>query len=384
MRILIISPFYAPNIGGQETHLNDLCKGLIKHGHKVQVLTYRPLTTPVDNYIPREKTANLHIRRIPWLSGDYFFRFMENSTLKFLYLTPGLLLYTFYFLLRHRRDFDVIHGHGLVAAFICRLLSYFFSIRTVISVHSIFNFKENRILSAIIGWALKRADQVFCLADSSRRDLEATGFNPQKITFVPQWVDQAHFKPLDKIECRRSLNLPEQYSVLFVGRLYDGKGVLELLDAFKALKDEPVQLILVGDGPLKGQAVSAAATHDNIHYAGPQMGQALVEYYNAADLVAVVSRIEEGFSRVILEALSCGTPVLVSRRGCLPEMVDERVSLLTEPDSDAIREAVTGLLNNPDTCATLQRNSRPYAEARFSEKNVLQIISVYEGKSPPP
>jgi len=84
--VLILSPFFRPNIGVVETHLDDLCEYLRKNGHKAFVITYQPLIAK-NRGQKLEKRENLEIRRIRWF-GYNFFHMLEPYPLpEFIYLT---------------------------------------------------------------------------------------------------------------------------------------------------------------------------------------------------------------------------------------------------------------------------------------------------------
>ena len=91
--ILIISPFFYPNIGGVETHLSDLVKELSKK-YKVFVHTYSPITTQNTSWQKKEKSKNLVIFRHGWFGKNLFHKLEKYSILQFLYLTPYLFLKT--------------------------------------------------------------------------------------------------------------------------------------------------------------------------------------------------------------------------------------------------------------------------------------------------
>jgi glycosyltransferase involved in cell wall biosynthesis len=96
IKILMITPFFSPNIGGVETHLDDLCEYLRKRGHKIFVITYQPLTTNVKA-LKFERDQNLEVRRIGWFGYSLFHKLEPYPLLEFMYLTPILLVYSFLF-----------------------------------------------------------------------------------------------------------------------------------------------------------------------------------------------------------------------------------------------------------------------------------------------
>jgi phosphatidylinositol glycan class A protein len=138
MNILQLSAHFSPNVGGVETHLDDLVSGLVKRKHQVTVLTYQPLSVDISAPV-YEKKNGLEIVRVPWIKG-FFDKLVDKPVLEFIYLLPGLFILLPVLLLR--RKYQVIHVHGLVAATVAIFWKSFFQIRVVVSVHSLVSQKR--------------------------------------------------------------------------------------------------------------------------------------------------------------------------------------------------------------------------------------------------
>src|SRR5437016_5738733 len=115
--IVILSPFFSPNIGGVETHLNDLCNYLSRNGYRTYVFTYQPLTTD-KTAASFEKSGNLETRRMKWFGYSLFDRLESNFFIEFLYLTPALFIFSLPYVFGIRKRIGVIHSHGLNAALV--------------------------------------------------------------------------------------------------------------------------------------------------------------------------------------------------------------------------------------------------------------------------
>jgi glycosyltransferase involved in cell wall biosynthesis len=375
--ILILSPFFRPNVGGVETHLDDLCEYLRIHNYKVYVLTYQPLTTKAKG-LKLEKNENLEIRRIWWPGFNLFHKLEPYPILEVLYITPRLFWATLYFLLFHKNKIDVIHAHGFNASLITRLVNVFFRKTTVMSTHAIYDLKKKPLIAKVIKWIMDGIDTIMPLAEESKRDLMAAGVPEGKIKIYTQWVDQSLFKPRDKIESRRKLGLNGDFFVLFIGRLIEKKGARVLLEV--AVKLPEIKFVFVGDGPMLNDLLLAQKKLNNIFVVGRKTKEETAIYYGATDIVVVPSQYKEGFARVVLEALSSGRPVVASNKGCLPEMITSEVGILLDPTADNITEALKSLYNNSKTIERLTDNARPYALKHFSEKNADKIAETYFSK----
>ncbi len=133
--------------------------------------------------------------------------------------------------------------------------------------------------------------------------------------------------------------------MLFVGRLDPKKGIVELLKAFAALaiRRPHLRLVYIGDGPGNEQLRSKArelALEDRILLAGACSSQKVAQWLAAANLLALPS-YSEGCPNVIIEALSCGRPVVATNVGGIPELVNENSGILFAPlDWRPLAEAI--------------------------------------------
>lgn len=124
------------------------------------------------------------------------------------------------------------------------------------------------------------------------------------------------------LKSMKAIGLNGKFVVLFIGRLLEIKGVRVLLDVTKRLSNlQDIVFVFVGDRPLSNEIKDASAKLQNVFYMGKVENRKLRQYYTAAYVFIAPSIYEEGFGRVILEALSCGTPLIVSNISSLPEIV---------------------------------------------------------------
>jgi len=374
--VLILSPFYSPNIGGVETHLDDLTKGLLKYSEfYINVITYKPLTTKVKaSFI--EKNDRLSIIRLPWI-GHNLFHFLENyPLLEFLYLTPWLFFYTFMFLCINFRSIKVVHAHGFNAAFIGKVLKPIFQFKLFVSTHAIYNLKSNSKLTRIIIWILSSSDKVFTLSKPSYNELLLCGLNQSQVESYRYWIDLERFIIKNKEESKKKLGWQDKFIVLFVGRFIPIKGVDVLLKV--AEKSNPnIYYAFIGDGPLAKSVENICNRLDNAIYIGKVQNHELAKYYNASDIFCIPSQYNEGLGRTVLEAMACGIPVVGSNKGGIPEAVSEDVGILVEPSMENLSNTINNLFANPSQLKQLSENCRRHVEKLFSDTNVFQFINYY-------
>lgn len=159
-----------------------------------------------------------------------------------------------------------------------------------------------------------------------------------KIRIIPNWVEINKWSQIDSAEVvkfRSDLKIPSDHKViLFVHRLSPRKGSVYLPKIWQAFADyEEVDFIIAGDGPDKNWLLDECAHAKNsgrIHLLGSVPNNQLPRIMHASDIFIMPSG-EEGFPRVVIEAMACGLPVVAFDTGGLEEvMIKENISLLTK------------------------------------------------------
>jgi glycosyltransferase involved in cell wall biosynthesis len=102
-------------------------------------------------------------------------------------------------------------------------------------------------------------------------------------------------------------------------------------------------------------------------------------YYRVADVTLVPSQYPEGFGRVIAESLACGTPVIASNIGGIPDAMDESVGILSALDAESFSAALR-MMEDRTLYERCRRNARPFAVQRFSAANAATIFQALCGR----
>jgi len=379
-RLLIVSQCFAPNVGGVETHLTDLTKQIRERNIPTTILTYQPLVTKARAPL-REIDGSVTIYRLPWIGFGLFNKLEPYPALQFLYLFPVLFIASFFYMICNGPCIRTIHAHGMVCAAIVHYLKKLFGSRTVISIHAVYGWlyklDDKGILPRFLKTILSSADKILCLAERSRAEITALGVPAGNTGTFTYWIDLDVFRNMDTAECRKKTGIPAgKFTVLFVGRLIDVKGVSLLIDAAAEMPD--VNFVFAGDGPLAARLAEIKAKTGNIIYNGKVNNTDLPAYYSATDILCVPSQYEEGFGRIIIEALACGCPVIATSRGGIPEAMDSTVGILIEQGYAPLRDAIAELKTDRKRLATLRSNTRKFAEQRYSSRNAEKIIEAYK------
>ncbi|WP_265447920.1 glycosyltransferase [Flexivirga meconopsidis] len=204
-------------------------------------------------------------------------------------------------------------------------------------------------------WALRHAAAVQTCNRAAARRCERRGF-PGRARVIPLGLDEAHFAPAP---AARPVD-PAAVRVGYAGRLEPHKGVDVLIEA--VLADPALRLDIAGAGSQEATLRAAAsAAGDRITFRGSLDHAALPGFYRSLDVLAVPSRTTaswvEQFGRVATEALACGTPVVTSDSGALPDVVDDAGVVVPAGDPSALRQALAQFAIDPGLHSTLRRRA---------------------------
>ena len=212
---------------------------------------------------------------------------------------------------------------------------------------------------------------IVCVSANNERLLRANGFigTDMPTGVFPNGVDETKFRILDKAACRRELGLPEEaFIVAYTGTFSSNKGV-DRLSA--ALKDcENVYSIFMGQGPLEPDC-------DRILFKGRVPNDQVAKYLNAADVFVLPTR-GEGCCNAIVEALSCGLPVISSDLPFNDDILGKNNSIRVDvEDVDALRESILQLYSDSrlrDSLAQGARESSRTLSIRVRAEKILHFM----------
>ena len=377
---MLLCPFYPPNLGGVETHLQLLTDYLVKEKYQVFVLTYKPLITRAS-YKSYEKKKNLRIWRFWWFGQVWFDKVTPYPPFQFFYIIPGLLAYTFIWMIKNHRQIEVIHAHGFAAAWIARMVSFIFpGKKKVVSTHFIYKkIKPGGLYGLVFKWVMNGFDKILLISQKSSQEFKALGLNPDKMEIFYHWLDLNKFKPKNKKRFQKKLKIPSQakLTVLFVGRLLKMKGIFRLLEVAKELPKEIV-FIIVGSGVDEEQLKTKAKGVKNFLMVGLKTRRQVVDYLAACDFLILPSLTEEAQPMVVMEALACGRPVVTTNKGSAKEMFHSKVGLAIEPTKSNLKRVILDFYRHPEKLENMKLEARRFAKTKFSSKNAKIITAHYQ------
>jgi glycosyltransferase involved in cell wall biosynthesis len=198
----------------------------------------------------------------------------------------------------------------------------------------------------------KKAAGLLAVSEAMRGDMAVIGIDPAKVAVHYTGIDTARFHPGDRAAARAALGIDASPAILTVGALIERKGQALVIEALPALPDVDYWLAGAGDEEGRYRALAQKlGVATRVHFMGPVANADLPQLYRAADLVVMPS-VSEGLANAWVEALACGTPIVISDAGGAAELVTSPIAgRIVERTPRAIAEAVQAVLANPPSPA---------------------------------
>ena len=232
--------------------------------------------------------------------------------------------------LEHTKKIDVLNAHwvfpdGVATAWVGRRLkkpTVLTGMGCDLNYYPSLPFRKKLIVDA-----LNMANMITVKGKELEQKVMELGFPEGKISVIPNGLDFGEFSIISRKQARQKLQLEHEGPiVLSVASLDEAKGGRYLVEAMKwvdgQMEGNP-KLIMVGDGPLKDMLMQQAmdlGIEKRVLFMGKRPHEEIALWMNAADLFCL-SSIREGRPNVLLEAIACGTPVVASNVGSIPEMI---------------------------------------------------------------
>ncbi len=361
----MLASVFPPSIGGIQSHTLRLSQELVERGAEVHVVTrIQPGLSPF------ERMAGVRVHRVGLAAA----RGAPGSAA----FVAGALRAVVR--LASAGHVQVLHAHQLLSpASVGLLASPLTALPLIVNPHACGSFGDVGVLSATLLGRLRlravvaRADAFVAVSRGIRDELLAAGAPPERVREITNGVDGERFSPAapgEKRILRRALSLPEGPLVLFAGRLSPEKGVDVLVRAWPRLlaRVPGARLCLVGAGPDEArlrELVRARRVEGSVTFAGGVADAA--PYTRAADLAVLPSRTE-GMPVALLEAMSCGVPVVATRVGGSAEVLEHGVTGLLVPaeDPDALGGAMAEALLGARAAGSRAEAARAHVLARHA------------------
>jgi len=391
MNILMLADvFYPDTIGGAGKVIYHLCLELTRKGHEVHIVT-RNVDGKFSEY--EQYNPSLFIHRFLSSQNDSINLFLSeirhsSTTVKRLY---------------HEMEFDIGCVHQSMVAigpsFSCRFKNTPFLYYYHSPWYEEYLVKKRdpngriKKRDRLIAYLMRRmerrilikASKVIVLSRFMRNNVsELYGYPSDKIKIIPGGVTLNHFRLPDrnKTDVKKRIDFPlDKIIFLTVRNLVPRMGLENLIKAFtksEILKEKGL-LYIGGRGLLENRLkamVEDLNLTKSISFLGHVQDEDLPGIYQASDFFILPTEKLEGFGLVILEAMACGTPVLGTPVGAIPEVIgpfNERL-IFKGTDWKSIKEKLEDVIENPDRYKYEPEACRSFVEKNFSWRKVADAF----------
>ena len=256
--------------------------------------------------------------------------------------------------LNRKKKVDLIDSHfvfpdGMAALLIAKELK----VPIVISARGsdIHQYPDFKTIRPQIIWTLEHANCIITVCQALKDSIKQLGVLNTNIEVISNGIDSTQFQIIDRIIARKKLNLSTQKKIILtIGNLVPVKGHVRIIDAFHRIKEyHPDSLVfIIGDGPERFHLIDKikkAGLEDYIFLIGHRPNTELVWWYNAADIFCLPS-LREGWPNVLMESLSCGTPVVATNVFGTPEIIaNKNLGILVQQNKESIAFGIIDALN---------------------------------------
>ncbi len=364
LKILRVAPDLYPHVvGGFGIHVHEMSKEQALLGHEVDVYTAK-----VDSDSENIIMVNYDIHRYSVL-----LKLLGNS------IMPAM----FYELWKNRFNYAVIHAHSHLyfSTNLCALVRKLGSAPLVITNHGLRSQTAPEWFQKIYTatgakFTFAAADRIICYTETEKEELIDIGIKPEKIIVIHNGIDTTLFVPSDR-------SYLEKKHLLWIGRYAKGKGVEYLIEALNILKQKhpEITLTLVGKGPDKDKIIKQIHNFDltnNVVLKDFIPNSEIVQLYQQSSIFVLPS-LEEGVPRTILEAMSCGIPVVCSRLPQLVDIVEGSGFLVPTKDPLSLADSISTILSDPELAAKMSTHGRQKVLTNHSWLDtVKRTVSLYE------
>ncbi len=363
--LMLISNFY-PVLAGAEQQALNLSQMLVSKGIPVSVLT-RSIKS--EKSFEQIKGVSVY-RKIHVLDKGKWFGI-------------SYILTSFYFLFRMRHTYNIIHCHiadglGYIAAL---LIKFFFNKKVIVKIAlsgptSDFKRLKKSWINRICLKLLHKVDKIITICEWSKKEAVAEGFSESKIAFIPNGVNTDHFIPSSVLDCSSN-------KITYLGRLKHQKGIDTLLRAFSILvaKKPELQLEITGEGPEKTNLLKMSEDlkiADKVIFHGNNTDP--YAFLLSSGIFVLPSRCE-GLPNVLLEAMSCGLPVIASNVGGNLDLIQPGINgiLFEEGNHEQLSLAIETIRDDKQLKEKLGENARQTVVEGYSMDLITsEYITLYK------
>jgi len=411
MRICLLTYRGNPYSGGQGIYVYYLSREFRRMGHEVEVIASAPFPDVSEGVILHQLRSSS-----TYHPGSSFRKNLPNvrnlvdlyelcASRLGVFAEPWAFSFRAYARLKElskQRRFDIVHdnqglGYGLLLMKRLRIpviatIHHPLPIDRQADLEQASGFTQRRRIRRFYSFirmqafVARRLDRIITVSQSSAKDARLLFKVPaDKIEVVYNGIDTGIY------DGNREAGQDRDGLIMVANTDDRKKGVLYLLQALKLLKNDGAKLTIVDDaarhssyiedvGPLPSygsKLVQKLNLNGMVRFTGRLTREQLAQHYAAAR-IAVVPSLYEGFGLPAAEAMACGTPVIATRGGALPEVVGNAGMLVPPADADALAAAIRQLLNDQQAQQRMSEAGKKRVKEQFNwEQAARKTLEVY-------
>ncbi len=356
-------------------------KKLAQKGFEVHVVTPHN-----EGAVYEEIIDKIYVHRFKWLEPKpfkalvYFKGLKDNIRL----ITYFISMFYKLFKINRKHNIQLMHAHSVIpTGFIAAVVSKLMGIPLFTTAHGmdVYNFQQYSLFRRIMIFSFNASFKSLAVSKDLVNSMEILGVKKDKIVHLINAVDREKFRPSKDRSVRNEYGIREdEILILFVGYLDDFKGIYETIDAFLDLckNNYNIKLIMVGEGPKEEelkQRISKSDLEDVVIFTGDISPDIINKYYQSADIFVLPSHVK-GVPVVVIEAMACGVPVVVSNT----EIINDGINGFLVPNNKyVLSRKLEILIKDKDLRDKFSTESLKTIDEKFNiDKKVEKLIELYK------
>lgn len=373
MKILIVTHYFLPHMGGIEIVAYNQAKELVKLGHNVTIVSSKIGDEPEEEIIDGIKVRRIKV--FNWFEKKWGVPYpVFSSNLKKI-------------LKEEIKDAEIINIHGQVYSSssvtmkLCKKLNKKF----ILTQHNTYIKYKNpvfRLIETIADKTVGRriissASEIIAVSNSTK-DYVYSIYPTENISLIYNGVDLKKFNS-KRVEPKKE----GSFTCFTVRRIVFKNGIDTFLEVAKSFKDnKDINFVLGGKGPDMGLVQDYIQENklSNVNVLGFIADKDLPNYYSSSDVFILPSKTGEGFPMVVIEAFASGVPVIGTNTGGQIEVIkDNQTGFIVDSERpDAIKEKIDILMKNKNLLNKLSLNCQEIASKEFSwDNNIKRLLEIY-------
>lgn len=363
MKILYVIPYFTPKLGGEANCCFHVAKMMAEKGHDVTIAT-----TDYENDNTYDKILqNVSIKRFKCKLDLSFFLYSPNFKA---WIGDNI----------ERFDLCHIHTFRSYQNIVVQKAATSCGVPYILQAHgTVLRLYQKKSLKFVYDklWGnaiLKNASGLIALTELELKQYVQMGADKSKISIIPNGVVVPRLDYTKRMMFKKKHGIPlDAKMILYMGRMHKIKGIEFLIESFSILKKRYPSSVLVLIGPNHGYAdemrelIEEYGLDNSVYYLGPIYDDDRFYAYLDAD-VYVQPSIYDGFPTTVLEAITCGNPIVLTNGcGCAKFVEENDIGIaINYGDTDGFCEALLSIILNQKKATSMSENGKGYAEEYLS------------------